>query len=571
MSAKGILYRIALGSITLAISACGGSSGTQHYIAPGIDTGSVSSTVDSGSPESTPSGFPAIGAALASAPLNDDFDAVRFLHRASFGPRSEDIAELRKSGHASWILNQMQLPATFLMPLTRERAEPRWGEHVTNWLELAVVSEDQLRQRVAFALSQLFVVSDQGGLGGQQVALANYYDLLIANSFGNFRDLLEQVTLSPVMGDYLSMKGNQKADTKKNIRPDENFARELLQLFTIGLVKLNNDGTVQTDAEGIPIPTYDQETVEGFAKVFTGWHFKGVDNWNYPSVKDWFTPMQSYPERHDNSEKRLLNGATLPAGQPMEQDLKQALDNVFNHPNVAPFFSKHMIRQLVTSNPSDHYVERVANVFNADSNGQRGNIAAVVNAVLLDPEALQGFQENPNQFGKLREPLIRMVALWRAFNADPTHPQFDYGWIATRLSQGPLQSPSVFNFFSPDFSQSGAIRDAGLLSPEFQLMNESSIIDITNAMLAHTIWINTISEPDYTNAPIELRPLIELDGSTQAQLSYLSKLTLGEPASAGLLEQAHYLLDKRDSANAEIRAEELLFLFASSPEAAIQR
>ena len=557
---------IALG---LALSACGGGgTDSKQFTAPGINTGSVASQAQN---NTGPAGIPAIGAALASAPLNDDFEAVRFLHRTSFGPRDEEIDQLRDAGYANWINQQMQLPPTFLMPLTRERADPRWGEHVTNWLELSVTADDQLRQRVAFALSQLFVVSDQDGLGQQQVALANYYDLLIAHSFGNFRDLLEQVTLSPVMGDYLSMKGNQKADPEKNIRPDENFARELLQLFTIGLVQLNPDGTVQRDAEGTPVPTYDQEVVEGFARVFTGWHFKDVDNWNYPMVEDWFTPMQGYPERHENGEKTLLNGTVLPAGQGIHKDLADALDNVFNHANVGPFFAKHMIRQLVTSNPSDNYVRRVASVFNADSNGQRGNIAAVVNAVLLDEEALQGHAQNPEQFGKLREPLIRMVGLWRAFDANPAHPEFDYGWIANRLSQGPLQSPSVFNFFSPDFSQSGAIRDAGLLSPEFQLMNESSIINLTSALLAHTIWINTTSDGSNKSAPVELRPLIELDGDVDAQLNYLSRLTLGKPASSGLIEQANYLLDKRDGAQAEVRAEELLFLFASSPEAAIQR
>ena len=553
-------------ALAATISACGGGGGNDQFSAPGIDTGSVSSQS-----HGAPSGIPAIGAALASAPLNDDFAAVRFLHRASFGPRDEDISKLREAGYANWIHQQLQLPPSFLLPLTRERAEPRWGEHVTNWLELSVLAEDQLRQRVAFALSQLFVVSDQDGLGQQQVALANYYDILIANSFGNYRDLLEQVTLNPVMGEYLSMKGNQKADVEKNIRPDENFAREVLQLFSIGLVKLNSDGTVQSDADGIPVPTYDQEVVEGFARAFTGWHFKEVDKWNNPSVKDWFTPMQPYPERHENGEKLLLDGVVLPAGQTMEKDLQDALDNIFNHPNVGPFFSKHMIRQLVTSNPSDLYIERVARVFNADSNGQRGNIAAVVNAVLLDEEALLGHQTNPESFGKLREPLIRMVGLWRAFNANPGHPEFDYGWIADRLSQGPLQSPTVFNFFSPDFSQSGAIRDAGLLSPEYQLMNESSIIELTGALLAHTIWINTDSDPDNSRAPVELRPLIELDGDMQKQMNYLSRLTLGQPASAGLMEQANFLVEERDNSEARIRAEELLFLFASSPEAAIQR
>jgi len=560
--------RLSVGiAVAVSISACGGGGKDERFSAPGIDTGSVSSQTHT----SASTGIPAIGAAMASAPLNDDFEAVRFLHRTSFGPRDDEIDKMRDAGYANWISQQMQLPPSFLMPLTRERVEPRWGEHVTNWLELAVLADDQLRQRVAFALSQLFVVSDQDGLGQQQVALANYYDLLIANSFGNFRNLIEQVTLSPVMGDYLSMKGNQKANAEKNIRPDENFARELLQLFTIGLVQLNVDGSIQHDADGTPVPTYDQEVVEGFARVFTGWNFINADKWNNPTAKDWFTSMQPYPEHHETGEKLLLNGVVLPAGQSIEKDLEDALDNVFNHPNVGPFFSKHMIRQLVTSNPSDNYVERVARVFNADGNGQRGNIAAVVSAVLLDEEALQGYHTNSESFGKLREPLLRLVGLWRAFDANPAHPDFNYGWIANRLAQAPLQSPSVFNFFSPDFSQSGSIRDAGLLSPEFQLMNESSIIEITSALLAHTIWINTNSESDYSHAPVELRPLIELDGNVQEQMNYLSRLTLGQPASAGLLAQANYLIEKRENADAEIRAEELLFLFAGSPEAAIQR
>lgn len=371
------------------ITSCGGSEDTQ-YQAIGIDTGSASNNyqkVDTGN------GIPDLGAAL-SLPVDDDFAAIRFLHRATFGPRPDEIAELKESGYARWIESQLQMPATFMLPITRQRSEPRWLEHVNSWFKLTVKSPDQLRQRVAYALSQFFVVSGASELGGQPAALANYYDILIANSFGNFRDLLEQVTLSPVMGNYLSMKGNQKPDRENHIRPDENYARELLQLFSIGLVQLNPDGSVKLDDKGLPIPTYNQQTVEAFAHVFTGWHFNNVDNWNYPKNEDWFSPMQAYNEHHDKGAKTLLNGRQLPAGQSAERDLQDALNNIFNHPNVAPFFCSHLIRQLVTSNPSAQYIARVARVFNADSNGERGNIAAVVTAILTDEEALNGFTDD---------------------------------------------------------------------------------------------------------------------------------------------------------------------------------
>lgn len=545
---------------------CGGSE-ADKFQAVGINTGSASGNYEVVDP--TP-GIPAIGAALAQ-PLDDDFEAVRFLQRATFGPRLEDISELINTGYAEWIETQLQMPATFMLPITRERREPRWLEHINSWFKLSVNAKDQLRQRVAYSLSQFFVVSGNGELGGQPAALSNYYDILLAHSFGNFRDLLEQVTLSPVMGNYLSMKGNQKPDTENNIRPDENYARELLQLFSTGLVKLNLDGSVQTDADGIPLPTYNQETVEGFAHVFTGWHFKDVDDWNYPENEDWFSPMQAYEEHHDKGAKTLLNGVQLPAGQSAEKDMQDALDNIFNHPNVGPFFSKHLIMQLVTSNPSPDYIKRVASVFNADPNGVRGNIAAVVTAILTDDEALNGFTNDAENFGKLREPVVRLTSLWRGFDGDPDNSQFDYAWIANRLAQAPMQSPSVFNFFSTDFSQSGQIRDSGMLSPEFQIHNESTMISITSALLAHSIWRNTISDTDPAYAPVNISPLMLRDDDPQAQLNYLSKLTLNSPMSEGLRKQALYLLQERAPASSEIRAEELLFLFVSSPEAAVQR
>lgn len=552
-------------ALCLVLSGCGGGGGEELFNENGIDTGSVSNTykIDN-------SGIPELGAALPQK-IEDDFEAARFLQRASFGPTETSIAHLRDIGYVAWIAEQMQKPATFMLPVTRKHNPPRWGEHVNSWLEITANSDDQLRQRVAYSLSQFFVTSDQAGLGDEQAALSNYYDILIANSFGNFRELMELVTLSPIMGDYLSMKGNQKPDPENGIRPDENYARELLQLFSIGLVQMQVDGNVLLDENDVPLPTYDQQTVEAFAHVFTGWHFSDVDNWNYPKNKDWYTPMAAYQERHDTGEKTLLNGTILPAGQTAEQDLSDALDNIFNHPNVAPFFARHLISQLVTSNPTPGYIERVATAFNDDGNGVRGNIGAVVVATLLDQEAMQGHQLQAKTFGKLREPLVRLVSLWRAFDGDPSHPEFSYAWIKSRMAQGPLQSPSVFNFFSPGFSQGGDIRDMNLKSPEFQIHNESTIIDVTSALLAHTLWNNTESTTESTIAPIDISKLMMLVDDRQALYSLLSKLTLSKPMSDALRAQADYLLDARKNASSEIRAEEILFLFVSSPEAAVQK
>jgi len=281
--------------------------------------------------------------------------------------------------------------------------------------------------------------------------------------------------------------------------------------------------------------------------------------------------MEAYQERHDTGEKTLLNGTVLPPGQTAEQDLNDALNNIFNHPNVGPYFAKHMIRQLVTSNPSNEYIERVANTFNDDGNGIRGNIGAVVVSTLLDQEALTGHLDDPETFGKLREPLIRLISLWRAFDGNPDNPEFSYGWVKNRLNQAPLQSPSVFNFFSPSFSQGGDIRDMNMKSPEFQIHNESSIIDITSAMLAHSIWNNTESTAKGKLAPINISKLLLLDGDRKALYELLGKLTLAKPPSAVLQKQADYLLDARKNASSQTRAEELLFLFISSPEAAVQR
>jgi len=274
--------------------------------------------------------------AAENKPMSDN-DVFRLLQQGTYGPRRKDLDALVGTTPEAWIDAQMQTPATYLTHgLDRSNQPDRWAEYVNVWWRQVIQSDDQLRQRVAFALSQILVISGDSSVGKEQYGITNYYDILLRNSFGNYRDLLEEVTLNPVMGAYLSMKGNRKPDPDKNVQADENYARELMQLFTIGLEQLNLDGTTVRDADGTPVPTYDQNTIENYARVFTGWHYANVDNFKWPKHKDYITPMQAYEEYHDTDEKTLLNGLKIPAGQSAEQELKIALDSVFNHPNTAP-------------------------------------------------------------------------------------------------------------------------------------------------------------------------------------------------------------------------------------------
>ncbi|MCH7854902.1 MAG: DUF1800 family protein, partial [Proteobacteria bacterium] len=290
-------------------------------------------------------------------------EAFQFLNQASFGATEDEAQVIIGSGIEAWIDQQLQQQASLQLPYLRAVPPPQFPfqlqpERIDIWFRNVVNGDDQLRQRVAFALSEIMVVSQIGALGGLPFSLADYHDLLATNAFGNYRQLLEAVTLHPAMGVYLSMLGNEKPDSALNIRPDENYARELMQLFSIGLVELNLDGTIVRDAQNQPVPTYNQQVIEGFAHVYTGWNFAGAPSFDLamPNAFNQTAPMQLYPSHHDSGEKLLLNGLTLPAGQTGDQDLAAALDNIFNHPNVGPFISIRLIQRLVTSNPSPSYV-----------------------------------------------------------------------------------------------------------------------------------------------------------------------------------------------------------------------
>jgi len=541
----------------LLLAGCGGGTSTVDVVGPAFAPALPATEVNNAAPD---------------GPMSPP-DAFRLLEQATFGPQMDDILETGRLGPESWINREMQKPATYLLPGLQRANSDRWNEYVNVWWRHAVQADDQLRQRVAFALSQIFVVSSLDGLNDEQPGLANYYDILLKHSFGNYRDLLEEITLNPIMGEYLSMKGNRRPDDEQNIQPDENYARELLQLFSIGLVKLNEDGTPKLDDSGAPIPTYDQSIIEGFAHLFTGWHFANADDFRWPRNKDYLSPMKPWPEYHDTAEKTLLNGFVTAANQSPEEDLQQALDNVFYHPNVGPFISKQLIQRLVTSNPSPQYVRDVAAVFNENAAGERGSLASTIKAILMHHEARLGHLDKPDSYGKIKEPLLRVSQLWRAFGPVTIHADFNYAWAGNELGQAPLNSPSVFNFFRPEFSQPGGISDAGLVSPEFQIINETSIITLTSRVLANTIWShNYKSDVDEKRVAINIQREMNIEADLDNLLDHLDLLLLGGRMTPELRDATMSLMLARDYQNAASqRVAEAIFLIASSPEAAIQQ
>ena len=360
------------------------------------------------------------------------------------------------------------------------------------WWQYHMTQPDFLRQRIAFALSEILVISNNSGFGGQPYAFADYYDILLRNAFGNYRDLLQEVTYHPTMGVYLTYMNNPKTDTIENRFPDENYAREVMQLFTIGLFELNPDGTRILDGNGVPVPTYDNVDISEFSKIFTGlmWgdraleinqFFRGQDE------RESFTvPMHMLNEMHEPGQKTLLNGVVTPDRNPIDgdADINDALDNLFNHQNVGPFIGKLLIQRLVTSNPSPGYVERVGQAFDDNGSGVRGDMKAVIRAILLDPEARDCQAVTDEQFGKLREPFIRYVQLNNAFDLSTNSGNYRNAMyhVDESLDQLVFYSPSVFNFFQPDHQPIGDIADADLVAPEFQLVNSQTIVSYLNGL-----------------------------------------------------------------------------------------
>ena len=446
-----------------------------------------------------------------------EVEAARFLTHGTFGVTRNDMDHLMEKGIDGWLEEQFNLPACKhyddQLRFTAVNNSLGVREQLRDqiWWENAVGCKAQLRERVGFALSQIFVVSDKDSLIRYHPdGLSDYYDMLIENSFGNFRDLLLNVTLHPIMGSYLNMLGNEKSDVSLNVRADENFAREVMQLFSIGLTDLNLDGTEKLDSSGNAIPTYTQADVEALARVFTGWSLDSVvdDNeWirlkKYPQLHSWedfITPMKSFASFHDFTEKTVM-GTYFPAYQTPESDLEIAIDMLFNHSSLPPFISKQLIQRLVSSNPSPDYVERVSMRFVDNGEGVRGDIFAVVKAILTDPESSQGNS-------KLVEPMIRMTQIWRAFGVPASGLTFMNAYLY--LGQESLASPSVFNFYRP--TDSIATDDGILLAPEFNLIDADRLIRTTN-ILGHMTLRGYLGYSDdlYTySARLDYKPYVDL-------------------------------------------------------------
>jgi uncharacterized protein (DUF1800 family) len=425
---------------------------------------------------------PAAPPALPSATPSQT-DAVRFLAQATYGPTDDSINQVISQGYDTWITNQFNTPQTSQLTILQGRTESvTFNQYWDSWWKLANTAPDQLRQRVAFSLSEMFVVSQNKSILSQfPFAMANYYDMLGRDGFGNFRQLLEDVTLNPMMGEYLDLRGNQKADPSRNLNPNENYAREVMQLFTIGLNQLWPDGTLKLDANGQPIPTYDQNVVIGVARALTGWDYHQTGSSDLPAI-DYINPMTPVPQSHETGTKQILDGVVIPAGGTNAADLKTVLDALFNHPNLGPFISRQLIKKLVCSNPSPGYVYRVAQKFNNNGSGVRGDMQAVIRAILTDYEARSIDMIAQQGYGKLREPLLRTTYVMRAFHAYSFYAPYNWSIDITddNLGQTPMNSPTVFNFYDPNYVFPGVIAQAGLVAPEFQITNETTTMTVAN-------------------------------------------------------------------------------------------
>ncbi len=514
--------------------------------------------------------------------------ASRFLQHASFGPTPDSLLSVQTLGYAGWINQQIALPPTFHLPTVQARRAELAQLNPDNtslgwqtprqhaWWQHSLTAPDQLRQRMAWALSQILVTSQQGALDIHHEEITAYYDLLLTHAFGNYRDLLGDVTRSSVMGVYLSMKRNQPPDPETGQRPDENYAREIMQLFTFGLNELHPDGTLRLDLEGRPIPTYTQDDIAGLAHVFTGWgpHYDDANppRWSNNSVASrsgWFRygydvarPMTLYPEFHDPAAKTIVTGATIPAGTPGIQAMDTALDILFNHPSTPPFLARQLIQRFVTSNPSPGYVHRVAAAFADNGAGVRGDLAATLRAVLLDPEARSEEPLADIAHGKRREPVLRLAHFFRAFPPVPPRPGDPRFFLSYQYSlphQVPQHSPSVFNFFQPVYAHPGRIAIAGVLSPEFQITSETTVMREANAIheaVTWGVWTGERLNPSLPHHP-DTNPNILLKPDFTAQLALLERAGFTDLANReALLDSLSItLLDGRLSP--ELRADAL--------------
>lgn len=514
-------------------------------------------------------------------------DAARFLSQATFGPTDALITKVQSQGFEAFLAEQFAAPmsshlshveatvAALPTPSPSPSATPNQPtlQHTRDaWWTHAVAGSDQLRQRVAFALHEILVVSvNSDGLGNRPYALPAYYDVLVRNAFGNYRQLLEEMTLNPAMGAFLDMLQSQKADPARGRLPNENYPRELLQLFSIGLYNLNLDGSLTLGSDGFPVPTYSQDSILGISAALTGWTFggQGANPVFSPGAarQNWRVPMQNLAAQHDFNAKQILSGVLLPANQTADQDLKATLDTVFAHPNVGPFICRQLIQRLVTSNPSPGHVYRVASVFNDNGQGVRGDLQAVVRAILMDYDA-RGEARTGQGAGKLREPVLRVTNLLRGFNASSPSGRFSVRNAYASLTQEAMFSPTVFNFFMPDYQRPGAIAAAGLKSPEFEIITETTVV--TTANLLRT-GIYSYLGPNADRITLNLSTEISLAADPPRLVDRLDRLFLAGKMSSAMRNILLNAINQIPANNPTERARTAIYLVINSPEYGVEK
>ena len=488
------------------------------------------------------------------APL---METSRFLSQATFGANRALIEEVTAKGFSTWIDEQMALPPTVITPLMEsiwqeafdarvdagEDPDEIFGPYALHynyaWWQLNMTNNDLLRQRVAMAMSEILVISINSDLRDRPEAMTSYYDILINNAFGNYEDILHDVSLTTTMGYYLSHLNNPKEIIAENIHPDENYAREIMQLFSIGLYELNNDGSHQLDGGGNSIPTYDNDDIKELAQVFTGLGPGAVAEWvdwtndPYFGLSFWgaesTVPMVMYPEWHDTSDKELIGGVTLPAGQDGMTDIEHAITHLFNHNNVGPFMARHFIQRLIKSNPTPGYIDRMATVFNNNGQGVRGDMGSFIKAILMDPEARDCASMMTPENGQLREPLVRYLQVCRSLPTDsPLGRYWNNGYdYLEATGQQILASPTVFNFFPPNFQPVGDIANADLVAPEFKLHNTATSVGYMNRVNNWVFWDGLIYswEGNFGDETITLNTL-DLEGQADNPETVLNELDI---------------------------------------------
>ena len=523
-----------------------------------------------------------------------------FLARSTFGVKQVEIENLIEIGdYEKWIDEQFTKTPNYLINWAETKAigvgtvgdlkdNPEDWRNYSDalaflqrdaWWDIVVSGDDQLRQRVAFALSEIMVISKYGSLINYPDSRMSYYDVLVKNAFSNFETLLQEVTYHPAMGKYLSYLGNSKEDTVKGTHPDENYAREVMQLFTIGLYELNTDGSKKTDSAGNSIPTYTQDDITAMAKVFTGltdqngYFFASEGSSSHTSRTETMIANESY---HDTSEKSIL-GYTIQAGGDTKTDINLALNHLFNHANTGPFIAKRLIQRLVTSNPTPAYIQHVALVFNDNGEGVRGDMKAVIKAILLYDE-----DSSSDTFGKLKEPLLFVSSLFRTFNAKNSenilyqgddavykYSSFNFHGTGYTNQEGALEALTVFNYFTPDDAPYSLKKDE-LVAPEFELFGIGNVHQLLMGLINKDGFI-------YETYKITAELQLETEKSLVENKKYdellerLNILLLGGNMSSITKSAIKTYMTEHSELSSDVLTRYVISLVMTSPDFAIQR